>query len=136
MRKLIFTTIIIAFAGLISCQGQGPQTKQLSHSAALRLAGKNTVDLFNGLRITVEFDTAKQNIHLTGEALGNKMIIREYMPLDNPEGQRLEIGKSYNFDNLYASIEIKILEITDNKVIRIWYRIAAKTDELPKKGWI
>ncbi len=131
MKKLVFSLIIITVISV----GAAAQTKQASHSAALR-SGVKTVDLINGLRIKVEFNPAEQTLWFTGESGDIKMFITEFIPLDNPEGTMIEKGKNYILDNMFTCIEYKVLEIENNKVTRIWFRIAAKTLSLPENNWI
>ena len=71
-----------------------------------------------------------------GYTKNNPLFIFEYIPLDNPEGIGIEKGKSYKLDNLFASLEYRILEIKDNKVTRIWYRVVALKLKLPEEPWI
>ncbi len=115
--------------------GAFPQTRQASHSAALK-TGVKTIDLINGLRIKVDFSPEKQALWFTGESKDLKMFITEFIPLSDPGGTGIEIGKNYLLDNMYASIEYKILEVESNRVTRIWFRIVAKTLDLPQKNWI
>jgi len=131
MKKYILSLIIIT----VLTGNALAQTRQASHSAALR-TGVKTIDLINGLKIKVDFNPQKQTLWFTGESKDLKMFITEFIPLGNPREIGLEIGKSYKLDNLFASIEYKILAIEDDKVTRIWFRIAAKTLELPVKNWI
>jgi len=111
------------------------QTRQASHSQALR-TGVTTVDLINGLRIKVDFNPDEEKLWFTGESNDLKLLITEYIPLSDPIESGIEIGKSYHLDNLFATIEYKVLKIEGNRVTRIWFRIAAKTLELPAKNWI
>ncbi len=131
MKKLI---LILAIVTIIAGSAFS-QTRQASHSQALR-TGVTTVDLINGLRIKVEFSPDNERLWFTGESNDLRMFITEYIPLDDPNGTRIEIGKSYRLDNMYATIEYKVLKIEGNKVTRIWFRIAATTVELPEKNWI
>lgn len=131
MKKLILFLLIASFttAGALS------QTRQASHSAALK-TGVKTVDLINGLKIKVDFSPDKGTLWFTGESKDLKMFITEFIPLTDPLETGIEIGKSYRLDNMYCSIEYKILTIENNKVTRIWFRIAATQLELPQKNWI
>lgn len=131
MKKIVFSLVLIAFfsAGALA------QTRQASHSAALR-KGVKTIELINGLRVKVDFSPNKETLWFTGESKDLKMLITEFIPLDNPLATGIEPGKSYRLDNMFASIEYKILEIEDNRVKRIWIRVAAKTLTLPEKNWI
>lgn len=131
MKKFIISLIII----LACTVATFAQVQQASHSAALK-TGVKTVDLINGLKITVDFNSDRGALWFTGNTEDSKMIITEFIPLSDPIGIKIEIGKSYILDNLFATIEYKVLEIQENKVTRIWFRIAAKTLELPQKNWI
>jgi len=131
MKKIIISLVLLT-AIMASAMAQ---TRQASHSAALK-TGVKTIDLINGLRIKVDFDPEKETLWFTGDSKDLKMFITEFIPLANPRDTKIEIGKSYRLDNMYASIEYKILEIEDNRVTRIWFRIAAKTLKLPEKNWI
>ncbi|MBS0010338.1 MAG: hypothetical protein KFF49_02945 [Bacteroidales bacterium] len=111
------------------------QTRQASHSAALT-SGVKTIDLINGLKIKVDFSPDKGTLWFTGESKDLKMFITEFIPLSDPVETGIEIGQSYILDNLYVSIEYKILKIDNNRVSRIWFRIAAKDKDLPQKNWI
>ena len=126
---------IIAFLLLAITASAAAQTRQASNSAALT-SGKRTVDLINGLRIEVDFNPEREFIWFTGNTDKSPLFITEYIPLDNPAGTGIEIGKSYKLDNLFVSIEYKVLEVTDNRVTRIWYRIAALQLKLPEESWI
>lgn len=112
-----------------------PQTRQASHSAAL-LKGARTISLINGLNISIDFNPEKETLWITGKTTKSDLFITEFIPLDNPQGTGIEKGKSYRLDNLYANIEYKVLEITDNRVTRIWFRIAATSAKPPAEGWI
>ncbi|MEA1886191.1 MAG: hypothetical protein U9N72_03150 [Bacteroidota bacterium] len=131
MKKLVF----ILFMVTVFTGGAFSQARQASHSAALK-TGVRTIDLINGLKIKVDFSPEKQKLWFTGESKDLKMFITEFIPLADPDGTGIEIGKSYMLDNMFASIEYKILEIKSNRVTRIWFRIAAKTLDLPQKNWI
>ncbi len=124
---MIITTFMTA--GALS------QTRQASHSQALK-TGVTTVDLINGLKIKVEFEPEKGTLWFTGESKDLKMFITEFIPLTDPLETGIEIGKSYRLDNMYCSIEYKVLTIENNRVTRIWFRIAATQLELPQKNWI
>ncbi len=132
VMKKILIVVVIFFS--LSALTFG-QTKQASNSAALT-KGIKTIELINGLRIKIEFNCEEETLWITGSTKNNPLFITEFIPLDNPEGIKLEIGKSYMLDNLYASVEYRILEIKENKVTRIWYRVAAKTTDLPQESWI
>ena len=129
-KTLLGILILIVFAAAVNAQ-----TRQASHSAALK-TGVKTIDLINGLRIKVDFDPQKETLWFTGESKDLKMFITEFIPLSDPDELMLEVGKSYRLDNMFASIEYKILKIEGNRVTRIWFRIAAKTLSLPEKNWI
>jgi hypothetical protein len=131
MKKLILFLLI---ASLMTVNALS-QTRQASHSAALK-TGVKTVDLINGLKIKVDFSPDKGTLWFTGESKDLKMFITEFIPLTDPLDTGIEIGKSYHLDNMYCSIEYKVLAIEDNKVTRIWFRIAATQLELPQKNWI
>ncbi len=131
MKKIIFSLVIIAFFST----GALAQTRQASHSAALK-TGIKTIELINGLSIKVDFSPEKETLWFTGESKDLKMFITEFIPLNNPSGTGIEQGKSYRLDNMFASIEYKVLEIENNRVTRIWFRVAAKTLTLPEKNWI
>lgn len=131
MRKQGLIISIFLFATL-SLQAQ---TKQASHSAAL-IKGVRTVNLINGLNVSVNFDPDKEALWINGSTARIEMVITEYIPLRDPTGTKMEIGKSYKLDNIFASVEYKILEIKDNKVTRIWFRVAATTVNPPDTSWI
>lgn len=131
MKKVVF----ILFMVTVFTGGAFSQTRQASHSAALK-TGVKTIDLINGLKIKVDFSPENQTLWFTGESQDLKMFITEFIPLSDPNGTGIEVGKNYLLDNMYASIEYKILEIENNRVTRIWFRIAAKTLDLPQKNWI
>ena len=131
MKKIIlFLSAIL----LIFSVSNG-QTKQASHSASL-IKGARTVNLINGLNITVEFNPDKETLWITGSTTKAELFITEFIPLKDPQGTKIEIGKSYKLDNLFASVEYKILEIKGNRVTRIWFRIAATSLSLPDESWI
>ena len=131
MKKLILSLVMVTvIAGFAFSQ-----TRQASHSAALR-TGVKTIDLINGLKIKVDFSPDKETLWFTGESNDLKMFITEYIPLTDPDGTGIEIGRSYRLDNMYVTIEYKVLKIEGNKVTRIWFRIAATSTELPVKNWI
>ncbi|HDZ41182.1 MAG TPA: hypothetical protein ENH59_05835 [Bacteroidetes bacterium] len=131
MKKIIMIMVIVTFfiGNALS------QTRQASHSAALK-TGVKTVDLINGLKIKVDFSPEKGTLWFTGESKDLKMFITEFIPLTDPIETGIEIGKSYHLDNMYVSIEYKVLTIENNRVTRIWFRIAAAQLELPQKNWI
>ena len=131
MKKIILTTSIL-LALIITAVGQ---TKQASNSAALS-KGIKTIKLINGLDIVIDFNPENETLWITGNTNKTDLFITEFIPLKKPIETKIEIGKSYILDNLFVHIEYKVLEITDNKVIRIWYRVAAKTLELPEESWI
>lgn len=131
MKKIMFILVIITFFSACALA----QTRQASHSAALR-TGIKSIDLINGLKIKVNFSPDKETLWFTGESKDLKMFITEFIPLNNPSGTGIELGKSYRLDNMFASIEYKILEVENNRVTRIWFRVAAKTLTLPEKNWI
>ncbi len=131
MKKLILSLVMVT----VIAGSAFSQTRQASHSAALR-TGVKTIDLINGLKIKVDFSPDKETLWFTGESNDLKMFITEYIPLSDPDGTGIEIGTSYRLDNMYATIEYKVLKIEGNKVTRIWFRIAAKSTELPVKNWI
>jgi len=131
MRKLILILIVLIVA-TFSTQAQ---TKQASHSAAL-IKGIRTVNLINGLDISVDFNPEKETLWITGRTTKIDLIITEYIPLKDPEGSKIEIGKSYKLDNIFASVEYKILEIKDNRVTRIWFRVAATSERPSDESWI
>ncbi len=131
MKKIYILSIIL----IISSLTVEAQTRQASNSAALT-QGKKTVDLINGLKIEVDFNKEREFLFFTGNTDKSPLFITEYIPLDNPNEIGIEIGKSYKLDNLFVSIEYKILEIKDNKVTRIWFRIAALQLKLPEESWI
>ncbi|MEE4116256.1 MAG: hypothetical protein V2I37_08805 [Marinilabiliaceae bacterium] len=133
MNKFLIAGILFFITVAISLG----QTKQASKSAVLR-NGKHSVELINGLNIVLDFriNDDMQYLWVEGSTKNNPLFITEYIPLTNPEAIGIEIGKSYKLDNLFASIEYKILEIEDNKVTRIWYRVVALSDKLPEEAWI
>ncbi len=131
MKNIYILSIIL----IISSLTVGAQTRQASNSAALT-KGKRTIDLINELKIEVDFNTEREHLFFTGSTDKSPLFITEYIPLDKPNEQGIEIGKSYKLDNLFVSIEYKILEIKDNKVTRIWFRIAALQLKLPEESWI
>ncbi len=131
MKKLILCLVIVT----IIAGSAFSQTRKASHSAALK-TGATTIDLINGLKIKVDFSPDKGTLWFTGETEDLKMFITEFIPLSDPAGTGIEIGKSYILDNMYATIEYKILTVESNRVTRIWFRVAAKTDDIPQKNWI
>lgn len=131
MKKIFLILIIVA----ISTGNALSQTRQASHSAALK-TGVKTIDLINGLKIKVDFSPEKETLWFTGESKDLKMFITEFIPLTNPNETGIVIGQSYRLDNIYVSIEYKVLTIEANRVTRIWFRIAATSLELPEKNWI
>lgn len=131
MKKIIFSLVIITFLAASALA----QTRQASHSAALK-TGIKSINLINGLTIKVDFSPEKETLWITGESKDLKLFITEFIPLSNPAGTGIVPGKSYRLDNMFASIEYKILEIENNRVTRIWFRVAAKTLTLPEKNWI
>lgn len=84
----------------------------------------------------VDFNPDREFLWVTGNTDKSPLFITEYIPLDDPEGTGIEIGKSYKLDNLFVSIEYKILTIENNKVTRIWFRVAALQLKLPEESWI
>jgi len=131
MKKLILSLVIVT----IIASSAFSQTRQASHSAALK-TGATTIDLINGLKIKVDFSPDKGTLWFIGETEDLKMFITEFIPLSDPAGTGIEIGKSYILDNMFATIEYKILAIESNRVTRIWFRVAAKTLDIPQKNWI
>ena len=131
MKRLCALTIVFLFFSISIFS----QTRQASHSAAL-IKGSRSVNLINGLNMTVEFNPEKETLWITGSTTKTQLFITEYIPLKDPEGTHIEAGKSYHLDNMFASVEYKILEIKNNKVTRIWFRISAKTLALPDESWI
>lgn len=129
-RLLVFLILLALPVSTIQSQ-----TRQASHSSSL-LKGAKTINLINGLNITVEFNPEKETLWITGKTAKSDLFITEYIPLGNPMGTGMETGKSYRLDNLYANIEYKILEIKDNRITRIWFRIAATSERPPAEGWI
>jgi hypothetical protein len=126
--------VVLIFLALTVSNVQS-QTRQASHSSSL-IKGAKTINLINGLNITVEFNPEKETLWITGKTAKSDLFITEYIPLGNPMGTGIETGKSYRLDNLYANIEYKILEIKDNRITRIWFRIAATSEKPPAEGWI
>jgi hypothetical protein len=131
MRRVIISLITITLINF----SLSSQTKQASHSAAL-IKGVRTVNLINGLNISVDFNPEKETLWITGGTDKIELFITEFIPLSDPKGIKIEIGKSYSLDNLFAKIEYKILKIEDNKVTRIWFRVVATSTSLPDDGWI
>ena len=131
MKKIV--TIIALFA--ITVIGVLGQTKQASNSAALR-KGKKTIDLINGLKVEIDFNSERETLWITGNTDKSPLFITEYIPLDNPNGTGIKIGQSYKLDNMFVSIEYKVLEIVDNRVTRIWFRVAALQLKIPEESWI
>jgi hypothetical protein len=130
IRLLVFLTVLALPVSAVQSQ-----TRQASHSSSL-IKGAKTINLINGLNITVEFNPDKETLWITGKTAKSDLFITEYIPLGNPGGTGIETGKSYRLDNLYANIEYKILEIKDNRITRIWFRIAATSEKPPAEGWI
>ena len=131
MKKIYLTLILLTITGLIALS----QTKQASYSAALT-QGKRPVELINGLTMELDFNPERETLWITGNTAKSPLFISEYIPLKDPEGTGIEIGKSYRLDNLFVSVEYKVLEIKDNKVTRIWFRFAALQLKLPEESWI
>ncbi|MDT8402033.1 MAG: hypothetical protein RQ743_10085 [Bacteroidales bacterium] len=131
MKKIILIMAVVTFF----IGDAFSQTRQASHSQALK-TGVTTVDLINGLKIKVDFSPEKGTLWFTGESKDLKMFITEFIPLTDPIEIGIKIGKSYRLDNMYCSIEYKVLTIENNRVTRIWFRIAATQLELPQKNWI
>lgn len=130
--KKIFTIIsLLVLTGLLA----NAQTKQASNSAALT-KGKKTVDLINGLKIEIDFNSERETLWITGNTDKTPLFITEYIPLKNPKGTGIKIGQSYKLDNMFVSIEYKVLEIVDNRVTRIWFRVAALQLKIPEESWI
>ncbi len=128
------TALILALITLTGLFTYG-QTKQASNSAALT-KGKKTIDLINGLKIEIDFNSERETLWITGNTERTPLFITEYIPLDDPKGTGIKIGQSYKLDNMFVSIEYKILEIKDNRVTRIWYRVAALQLKIPEESWI
>ena len=131
MKKVIIIISLITLTGFFV----SGQTKQASNSAALT-KGKKTVDLINGLKVEIDFNSDKETLWITGNTNKTPLFITEYIPLDNPNGTGIKIGQSYKLDNMFVSIEYKVLEITDNRVTRIWFRVAALQLKIPEESWI
>jgi len=131
MKNLVSFTLALAFT-LAAAQAQ---TKQASQSASLT-KGIKTVDLINDLQITIDFNSDAENLWITGATRNNKLFITEFIPLKDPAGTNIAIGHSYLLENPFVSIEYKVLEIKDNRVVKIWYRVAVKMLKLPEESWI
>jgi hypothetical protein len=131
MKKILIILSLLTLCGIVSFG----QTKQASNSAALR-KGKKTIDLINGLKVEVNFNPERETLWFTGNTAKSPLFITEYIPLDNPNGTGIKIGQSYKLDNMFVSIEYKILEIVDNRVTRIWFRVAALQLKIPEEAWI
>jgi hypothetical protein len=131
MKRIAIILAIISLAGVFSYG----QTKQASNSAALT-KGKKTIDLINGLKIEIDFNSERETLWITGNTDRTPLFITEYIPLDNPKETGIKIGQSYKLDNMFVSIEYKILEIKDNRVTRIWFRVAALQLKIPEESWI
>lgn len=131
MKRVLLTILTVILISL----ALSSQTKQASHSASL-IKGVRTVNLMNGLNVSVEFNPDKETLWITGGTDKIQLFITEYIPLSDPTGINIEIGKSYTLDNIFAKIEYKILKIENNKVTRIWFRVAATAEKLPENGWI
>ncbi|MEA1886584.1 MAG: hypothetical protein U9N72_05185 [Bacteroidota bacterium] len=132
MKKLFLSLVMMTAIVSITFS----QTRQASHSAAFKTGSVKIIDLINGLKIEVDFNPDKETLWFRGESNDLKMFITESIPLSDPNGSGIEIGKSYRLNNMYATIEYKVLKIEGNKVTRIWFRVAARTLELPEKNWI
>ena len=135
MRKVILSTIFIIAVAISTSAQTNREIIKVSESAALT-RGIKTIPLINEFRITIDFNPDTEFLWITGEVSRDKMIISESIPLKDPIGTKIEIGKSYMLDNFFVGIEYKILGIKDNKVVRIWYRVVAKTLDPPEKSWI
>ncbi|GEM_PF-1153325 len=131
MKKIAIFLSILTLTGVFAFG----QTKQASNSAALR-KGKKTIDLINGLKVEIDFNSDRETLWITGNTEQTPLFITEYIPLDNPDGTGIKIGQSYKLDNMYVSIEYKVLEIIDNRVTRIWFRVAALQLNIPEESWI
>jgi len=131
MKKLVTIISLLTITGLLAFG----QTKQASHSAALK-KGKKTIDLINGLKIEIDFNSERETLWITGNTDRTPLFITEYIPLDNPNSTGIKIGQSYKLDNMFVSIEYKVLEIVDNRVTRIWFRVAALQLKIPEESWI
>jgi hypothetical protein len=112
------------------------QTRQASHSAVLKKGISPAIELINGLKFEVEFNPDKEILWFIGESNDLRMFITEYIPLSDPNGTGILIGRHYKLDNMYATIEYKVIKIVDNKVTGIWFRVAEKTVDLPPKKMI
>lgn len=128
------TALILAIITLTGVFSYG-QTKQASNSAALT-KGKKTIDLINGLKIEIDFNPERETLWITGNTERTPLFITEYIPLDNPDGTGIKVGQSYKLDNMFVSVEYKVLEIKDNRVTRIWFRVAALQLKIPEESWI
>ena len=131
MKKILIIISLLAITGMLA----NAQTKQASNSAALT-KGKKTIDLINGLKIEIDFNSDRETLWITGNTEQSPLFITEYIPLDNPDGTGIKIGQSYKLDNMFVSIEYKVLEIVDNRVTRIWFRVAALQLKIPEESWI
>ncbi|HUS86984.1 MAG TPA: hypothetical protein VMW76_07080 [Bacteroidales bacterium] len=131
MKNLVSFVIILTFTLAVS----QAQTKQASQSASL-IRGIKTVDLVNDLQIKIDFNPDTENLWITGSTRNNALFITEFIPLKDPIGTNIVIGHSYLLENPFASIEYKVLEIKDNRVVKIWYRVAVKMLKLPEESWI
>lgn len=128
-------TILLLLVLMLSAVFADAQTRQASNSAAL-MRGKRTIDLINGLKVVIDFNPENETLWITGNTDRNPLFITEYIPLKNPNETGIVIGQSYRLDNMFASIEYKVLEITDNRVTRIWYRVSALQLKIPEESWI
>ena len=131
MKRIVLIISLLTLTVLIA----SGQTKQASNSAALT-KGKKTIDLINGLKIEIDFNSERETLWITGNTENIPLFITEYIPLDNPNGTGINIGQSYKLDNMFVSIEYKVLEIVDNRVVRIWFRVAALQLKIPEESWI
>ncbi len=131
MKRIAIILSILTLSGVFAYG----QTKQASNSAALT-KGKKTIDLINGLKIEIDFNSERETLWITGNTDRTPLFITEYIPLDNPNGTGIKIGQSYKLDNMFVSIEYKVLEIEDNRVMRIWFRVAALQLKIPEDSWI
>lgn len=131
MKRLFLTLVTVT--AIVSTAFS--QTGKASHSQALT-TGVIQINLINKINIEVAFSSDEETLLFTGETNDLKMLITENIPLSDPEATGIEIGRSYTLDNMYATIEYKVLKIDYNRVTRIWFRVAAKTVEPPVISWI